>query len=335
MPVKSLGPALSTRPFPDVPASPMLERFVESIGKKYKARGRGKLGSLQTLAGEFRRRFRIGTRVRVQIYKLAKDLGVEIVNVASHPKAGLYGRSTYNPDLSRYEVHIPPLMKQDEGVTVLHEIFELLFWRCHHRIEWWEDWIRIQRIHDPHLVADQFALKVILSSHRVRKYVKEQGLNPWSMADSFELWPGICTLGIIQYIGFPCPFLQVFLDMRDSSVQQPLLDFNGTGKFATIKQIHMKSRDLISNYQCQEMNELEQIFKKRADTIEIPCGDFISEVRESGMARGAYQEKVLGVSLKSPVYVMARPRKNQIILQYVPINSESILNPAALKSSHN
>jgi len=131
------------KPALDRPLSPKLEEFLTDICWRLQEMPDKPRMTLQDFADALRTKFKLGVPLMPQLHKFLAEMGV---GLEWRDKAkGLDGSFDYDPIQGRWVIYIPADLGLRESFVIMHEVFELVSWRCYHRIGRKASLILIQR----------------------------------------------------------------------------------------------------------------------------------------------------------------------------------------------
>ncbi len=272
-----------------------------------------------------------------------------------HEVAPSIGHTTYicNRPLSRWEIHTRPCFTYEWSREVWHEVWEILFWRCYHRIPWWKDWAKRNGYDNPHDKADEFAYLMLLSSQSVPAQAKKRYYDVYEVANYYTVPTNLAFRALQSYTRFSHPILMVVLRLdvpppvqRQVSLEDGLFANDGVPADGCYAKIYHKGNkpgsrqkaieNLTNPERLQELRAVEMSFQTlskhfRHDKIlHIDASDPIYRYSRQPDARGWTVSHLFGVDSAAEVSVITRqsPRcKDEIFLQVVPTECEGDFLP--------
>ena len=323
--------AVAIKPAIDRPLSPKLESFLTDICWRLQEMPDRPRMTLQDFANALRTEFKLGIPLMPQLHKFLAELGV---GLEWRDKAeGLDGSFDYNPVKGRWEIYIPADLGQRESFVIMHEVFELVSWRCHHRIPWWAEWARQEGCADPHKKADEFAFFTVLPNHKFRNRAKKHDYDLWEMSTLCQASQGPCFQALTRFVHFPFPFFHALLSVG-AQPEQPWMIFEDD-KVSTrvLRRNYKKPTEDEAGIDWEKLNpdyllswEAVRVFSSETkaqplpgknDCFELGCDDLVYRAKVEAQTLKATTDRIAGVTLDVPVDVIVRPKPDQLSLVYL------------------
>lgn len=170
-------------PFGNHPAKEPFEQFVDLLGRElspHETLHEMQIQIAQLLCREF------NFKPPVHSDKIKKFLDFVGIHLDEAPQA----QSTlfmWNPVMSRYEIKTRTCWQQEWSLDISHEVWEIIFWRCYHKIRWWKQWAANNKVSTPHDKADEFAYHFLLSPQSVAAQAKKRCYNVYEVAKYYSV----------------------------------------------------------------------------------------------------------------------------------------------------
>lgn len=320
-----LPPTQYFKPFPNVPVAEPLETFCLQLSLF--AGGDQRFITPERIGQAFRHRFHAPAPLPVSwVHERLSEFGIAWEGIPALPD-GLKALTVCDETAGLYTIHIP-YNAPEEAVTLLHELFEIIYGRfSHHFPRWATRWLEMQNVSQPHQLADKFAYAVVISRTEYQDAAKRTGCDLWELASRFGLRPSNALLALNNYVPTPCPVFISRLNFRN--VEQPvqtMMFFGIEGKQGVVWKRNLKSG---SGKQRRTWHAVETLGKCFPSQDEIIIADgFAYQALKEGRQTQATTREILGLTLPAPVYAVARPNgiaRSQMFLYAVPVEYEDIL----------
>ena len=165
-------------PATDAPCSRQLEALVGEIGRELRPGG-----DYECSQEEIARRVCGAFKLKPPILEAKILIFLETAGI--HQKNAPSAKDTtfvYNRLMSRWEIHTRPCAPHDWSREIWHDVWEILFWRCYHRIPWWREWAAGKKYDKPHDSADRFAYLLLLSPQSVPAQARKRYYDVYEVA---------------------------------------------------------------------------------------------------------------------------------------------------------
>lgn len=204
--------------YPDSPGGKGLEDLVTYIASEMAPCAYRPPYDLQDLAWKFTKFTDLrDIPIRKHLDRLLDMLGIAWVAHGQSFEPTFF----YNEANKRWEIHTPGLDDAWTSVKIIHEVFEIVCWRCQHRIYWWKKWAASQGLTDPHKKAEAFAFLVVLPNGKFRGMAKKLKYDMWALAGICQVPPHLCFRAINEHVGLPYPMFHAQLRFGVALPDQP------------------------------------------------------------------------------------------------------------------
>lgn len=271
--------------------------------------------SPEEMAAEFRRFFCVPTPVSPCLEALCARLGITLVSHGNgnDPDAAV----AFDEETQRWELYIRFDADSRLSLRVFQELFKVVWSELCHRTAWWQD----GGIDSPmrRRAAQAFAFAMVLPTEVFVSQAIACGLNPWSLATRFLTSPGACAYMLLRHMHLPCPYFYAHLNFRPVAPQQTQMRFAEQGVKAEVWRKGRKRAVGAPRSNWPEMEALAAGFPRMGRIFEAE-GVLFDSIR-SCKPGYAVVDRLAGVVLSRPVYVVARPNgtaRSQMFVQVVP-----------------
>lgn len=259
----------------------------------------------------------------------------------------------YNQFMCRWEIHTRPCATYEWSRELWHEVWEILFWRCFHRIRWWKDWAVGQGYDKPHDKADEFAFLLLLSPQSVPTQAKKRQYDVYEVAKYYSIPTNLAFRALQSYTRFPHPILMVVLRLgvpppvpRQPSLEDGLFADDEVPTDAVYARVYQKANKkglswgdvaaLPHGEWQQDFRAVERSFEtlskhfRKDNILRIAAQDPMYCYCRQENPRSWPVQHVFGVDLPKEVCVITRqsPRcSDEIFLQVVPCGHQDAFLP--------
>ncbi len=325
------------KPAIDKPAGKGLEDLVRHIGWKMQPDAdRQEPYTLEDFANLIRRRYKLTMPVAPQLSKMLTEMGIEMVWFEQQKNVNVDGWNIYDLASHLWQIHIPSGLGIFEPRAILHETFEIVFWRCYHRIPWFAAWAKEMKIIDPHKSADEFAFLVMLPRRKFCNLARRLECDIWQIAPKCAVHPSVCFSAVSRYMNFPFPFFHLRLSFGAKPDQMSMrFDDEWTqAKIAAKTYKPPKDEELDPYWDNLSPEQLRlwlplthfEKFRPKGEFLDIPLDDVTALALQRYQTVIAQTDRVAGYQLEGPVSAIARPgEKSQVYVQVVPCGYEALL----------
>ena len=232
-------------------------------------------------------------------------------------------------------------------------MWEILFWRCFHRIRWWKDWAAQKGYDRPHDKADEFAFLLLLSPQSVPAQARKRYYDVYEVAKHYSIPTNLAFRALQSYTHFPHPILMAVLRLgvppplpRQPSLEESLFaddDVSTDAVYARVYQkankrgIQRKADAALPHCEWQQdFRATERSFEilskhfRKDNTPRIAAQDPMYCYCRQEDARDWTVQHVFGVDLPKEVCVITRqsPRcSDEIFLQVIPCGYKDAFMP--------
>ena len=228
-----MSPGTSDRtlddPFEDHPAKESLEQFMVVLGRELP-----RTLNAREMQTEIIRRLCREFKLKPPVLSKAIKTFLELVGIhledAPRAHSTLF---TWNRVMSRYEIKTRTCLKQEWSLEVWHEVSEIIFWRCYHRIKWWKKWAASNKFYKPHNYGDEFAYRLLLSPQSVSSQAKKRGYNVYEVAKYYRVPTNFAFRALGSCTNYEHPVLMALLhlnthppSLQQTSCQKDLFEEN-------------------------------------------------------------------------------------------------------------
>lgn len=285
--------------------------------------------TLEDLVTTLRGRFKLTLPIVPQLTKFLAELGIEMIWFEQQENVNVDGFYSYDSPSQRWQIHIPSGLSIFEPRAILHETFEIFFWRCYHTIEWFPQWAIDNKILDPHEKADEFAFLMMLPRQKFCNLAHKMDCDLWQLASRCNVHPSPCFNAISRYMKFSYPFFHLRLNFG-AKPDQPTMQFDDNYLQAKIigkACKYPKDESLGSDWEnvAPEVREKWLLmdhfgaFRPKGEFLDIPSTDVTAIALARQETVTAETDRVAGCLLDGSVSVIARPgEKSQVYVQVIP-----------------
>ena len=321
------------KPALDRPLSPKLEEFLTDICWRLQEMPDKPRMTLQDFADALRTKFKLGVPLMPQLHKFLAEMGV---GLEWRDKAkGLDGSFDYDPIQGRWVIYIPADLGLRESFVIMHEVFELIFWRCYYRIGWWAEWAREEGFTDPHTKADEFAFFTIVPSTKFRNRAKKLGYDLWGLSTLCHVTHGSCFQALTRSTPFLFPFFHALLSIGTQPDQGRMIFDNDTFSTKVLYKNYKKPYEDEGGMYWEYLNPDQflswdavgtfsseakvQRLPARKQCFEIRSDNLIYQAKTEAQPLSATTDRIAGVILDAPVDVIVSPKPDQPSLVYLQV----------------
>ena len=311
----------------NMPAGEAMELFCLELGERLRKSPVPVELSAKYIARCFLLHFDINWPVMSKLGETLDLLGISWLSNCSIP-TNLSACYIYDRQADIWEIQVRDGAPRMESVYVMHELYEILWWRCYYLIPEWRQWAAAAQMSSPHTNAEDFARAVVLPQQPFETQAVENGYNPVTLAAIFQTAPGYCFQSLL-YLTYPLPYIQLRIDL---DVKPDQSDFCFDEQPLTQAQIMTKGtriRPNASKTKWTSMFVLQDSLPKKNDFVSIE--NWISKAVNEQRDEAQYVSTLFAVPLPKPVYVVVRHNYKRAFIQIVPVGKEEMLHDATLK----
>ena len=170
-------------PATDAPCSREMEALVGEIGRELRPGG-----DYECSQEEIARRVCGTFKLKPPILEAKILIFLEMANIyQKNAPAAKDTTFVYNRLMSRWEIHTRTCAPYDWSREIWHDVWEILFWRCYHRIPWWRAWAAGMKYYKPHDSADRFAYLLLLSPQSVPAQARKRCYDVYEVAKFYSV----------------------------------------------------------------------------------------------------------------------------------------------------
>lgn len=309
------------------PAGKAMEDFCLQWGESLRNSSQPVELSAVRIADTFRMHFGLRCPVMPQLGETLDLLGIGWVNNIPIPE-GMNAYFVYNRQQSKWELCVRDDRPSMESVNILHELYEILWWRCYYLIPEWEQWASSAKMLHPHDTADDFARAVVLPRYALEKQAADNGHNPLIVAGIFQTAPGYCFMSFLR-LTFRIPYIQLRIDFDVKTDQVGFCFDDKPLMQAHIKSKGAKIRSNASKKKWESMLVLDDALSDQRKFVSVE--DWIWKAVNEKRDEARYVNILFAISLPTPVYVVVRHNYNKAFVQIVPVGKEEMLLDATLR----
>ncbi len=313
---------------PDIAGGDRLEAFCVHVGKILHARAWQMLTPTQMaerMAHTFRQFFDLPTPLRPSLLDLVQQLDLALI-----PHDGPANCVTFDCDqgAGQWQLHLADDLGARQSIRVLQGIFQVVFWRCAYRLDWWNAWRELTATDNPRRMADAFAYAVAMPPDALRDRARIFGLNIWEMAGSLGVTPSACFYGLRRYARFEFPYFLARLDFSPILDQQQF--FFEPGAVRACVWAKFLARPAGTDENTPTALDALARFPGQNRIIEVKSYPYRAIKFRQPLIWTA--DNLLGLPLGSPTCLIARPNAQgtQLLLQAVPVGAHHFLMDRAL-----
>ena len=323
-------------PFENQPAKEPLEQFVMVLGRELPRTLKPRemqMEIIRRLCHEFNLRPPV---LSVAIKNFLELVGIHL-NDAPRAHSTLF---IWNPEMSRYEIKTRTCWQQEWSLEIWHEVSEIIFWRCYHKIRWWKQWAASNRLVKPHDDGDEFAYHLLLSPQSVPSQAKKRGYNVYEVAKYYRVPTHFAFRALSSCNNYEGPVLMALLHLNarpPTSPQTPCpkdlfaetVGVNQTAHAVVWKRFFKKRKDEEDVYGLDfqghqlrnaEKKAFELLYKylKTNNTLSFEAIDPIYRYGCQQEVREWTVPHILGLDIPTNLTVMTRQSphdSNEILLQ--------------------
>ena len=311
-----------------------LEQLVSHIGREMRPFPERPPYTLQEFVWKFTKFMNLREMpIRAHIERLLEELGIfwEIENKEYAPTF------FYEPNNRRWEIHTSSMEDEWTSIKILHEVFEIVCWRCYYRIPWWKQWAASQGMTNPHDKAEEFAFLVVLPDGKFRALAKKMKYDLWALAGVCRVPSTVCFQALNRHIGFDYPMFHAWLRCEQQPPLRTLSMFDEPEQecWALVKKKGLKGPkpdpeeyslhgDFEALTQWSAVWDLDNL-SKTGTLICMERDDVVETARRRAGLVVTRARRVAGVPLGGMATVIIRTPKNSIAsvyLQVIPIGCE-------------
>jgi hypothetical protein len=295
--------------------------------------------TLEDIANSLRKEFKLGIPLMPQLHKLLANLGV---GLESREKAdGLDASFDYKSlkGQGRWEIYAPSDLGLRESSVIMHEVFEIVFWRCYHRIPWWAEWATEEGIIDPHKKADEFAFFCTLPATKFINKAKALDYDLWQLSGQCQANPFSCFNAISRFAFFPFPFFHILMSVGAQADQAKLMFDEDTVPTKVLRRRYKKPPADDCGIDWENLSRVEfqqweavgafQNLPSKNNCFELRNDDLIYQAKLQSQAFSATTDRTAGIILDAPVDVVVNPNPDQpslVYLQVMPAGCAKLLH---------
>lgn len=207
-----------TNPYGDHPAKEPLERFIIVLGRELPRNLNPREMQIEVIR-QLCRHF--GFKPPILSSKIKTFLEFVGIHLEDAPRAH-DTTFIWNRVMERYEIKTRTCWLNEWSVDIWHEVSEIIFWRCYHKIGWWKQWAIKNKITQPHNYGDEFAFQLLLSPQSVPAQAKKRGYNVYGVADYYRVPTNLAFRALSSCNNYEHPVLMALLhlNVRPPSTQQ-------------------------------------------------------------------------------------------------------------------
>ncbi len=323
------------KPTIDRPLSEKLENLLTNICWRLQEMPDRPRMTLQDLSDALRTEFKLGIPLMPQLSKFLEAMGIGLVG--REKGCGLDASFDYNPLKGRWEIYAPSDLGLRESFAIMHEVFELVSWRCYYRIPWWAEWAREEGCADPHKKADEFAFFTVLPAQKFRNRAKQRGYDLWELATLCQTTPAPCFQALTRYVLFPYPYFHALLSVGAQPDQSWMMFDEDTVPTKVLRKNYKKPTEDEAGINWEHLApdqypswEAVRAFSSEAKSQSLPqknncfelrCDDLVYQAKIQAQTLSATTDRIAGIRLNAPVDVIVTPnpeRPSMVHLQMMP-----------------
>lgn len=324
----------------NAPCSRQMEALVSEIGRELRPGGDHEC-SQEEIARRVCSAFELKPPIlEVKIITFLETAGIYQQNAPAVKDTTL----VYNRIMSRWEIHTRPCASHDWSREVWHEVWEILFWRCYHRIPWWQAWAAGKKYYKPHDSADRFAYLLLLSPQSVPAQARKRCYDVYEVAKFYGVPTSLAfnALSSCRRLSHPLLMALIRLDAAAPVEIQITLErglFVPDSRLADPVHAHVYQKtykpasgirtpgSYMSVQQQKEERAMERTFQalsehfRKNNILQVLGDDPVYNNSRQTEARFQTVRHLLGLDLEAAVCVITRqsPRACQeIFIQVVP-----------------
>ena len=209
-------------PATNAPCSREMEALIGEIGRDLRPGG-----DYECSQEEIARRVCSVFKLKPPILEAKILIFLEMANIyQKNAPAAKDTTFVYNRLMSRWEIHTRTCAPHDWSREVWHDVWEILFWRCYHRISWWREWAAGKKYDKPHDSADRFAFLLLLSPQSVPAQARKRCYDVYEVAKFYGVPTSLAfnALSCCPKLSFPLLMAIVRLDAAAPAETQMTLD---------------------------------------------------------------------------------------------------------------
>ena len=327
---------MTVKPAIDRPLSPLLEDFLADLCWRWQEMPDRPRMTLQDFAQALRSKFKLGIPLMPQVHKFLADLGIGLE--WRHHANGLDGSFDYNPLKARWEIYIPADLGLRESFVIMHEVFEVLAWRCYHRIPWWADWARVESCSDPHKKADEFAFLTVLPPQKFRNRAKKLNYDVWELSNRCQTTQGPCFQALTRFPSFPFPFFHALFSVDARPDQTWMFFENDVVSTRVVRKNYKKPTEEEVGIEWEKLKPSQrpsweavetfssagkiQNLPAKNECFELGHDDLVYQAKMQSQVLSATTDRIASITLDAPVDVIIRPKPDQPSLVYLQVLPE-------------
>jgi hypothetical protein len=313
----------------DRPAGKTLEDFCLELGRILRSQEEPVFLYAELIAHWFRWRFNLYPPVMPNLGQLLDELGIDWATsyaIESDEPASY----TYDWQKSQWCITTRTDAGLMESIHILHELYELFWWRCYYLLPEWKEWVEFSNMNHPHPTADEFARDLVLHMESFGSVAQEFKYNPIMLAGRYQTAAGICFQTFLR-VNFPVPYIQVRLDTVSRQAQSSMDLFEDAP--AALARIHTKGAKFHTNHSLRKWTAMFHLREHLpCKNTFVPVEDWICKAILRGFPTTCETDRLLGIQLPKPVFAVVRPRFSKPFLQVVPVSRKELLIDEAIEA---
>ena len=320
---------------PNMPGGKGLEDLVSCIASEMAPSSYRPPYNLQDLAWKFTKFIELRDMpIRTHLDRMLNTLGVVWITHLEDFEPTFF----YHHGNKRWEIHTSGMDDAWTSVKVIHEVFEIVCWRCHHRIHWWRKWAATQGLADPHKQAEKFAFLVVLPDGKFRGLAKKLKYDMWALAGICQVPPHLIFQALNEHVGLPYPMFHAQLRFGAAPPDQapclfddaPIEESRALVKRKAYKvrkkdgQIDWSGLDPEEWLRWSAVGDMEKFAPKNA-YISMELDDVIETARKKSGFVVTKSRRVAGIPLGSMATVIVRTTEksvDSVYFQVIPSGCE-------------
>lgn len=312
------------------PASDLLEEYCLQIGEFCRNQKQPVILSAETWTKWFCERFDFRPPVLQKIGKLLDEFGIDWQS-NMRCASGVDASYTFNEQADCWQIEVRENAGRMEGFYALHDLHEIIWWRCKYLIPEWEEWVQHTNMKSAHDSADIFAHEAVIPKSLFNAKAEEFCYNPIQLADHFQTVPGLCFQAFLRcHVRYP--YWQARLDFEARSEQSTM---NFEDYYPIQAKVHTKGTKIAENLRSEKWAAIFQLAEKVPSKGNfVPVEDWICNAMREKRTVAQETNVLLGLKLPGLVYAVVRPNYDKGFLQVVPAAKASMLMDLALEMQH-
>ncbi len=330
------APREMVAPAIDRPCSRKLEDLLRHIGWSLQPEADRPGRTIEDFVTAFRKAFKLSLPIAPQMTKFLSEAGIEMNWLEERKGVNVDASYDYDAASQKWQIYVRSGLGIFEPRAILHEVYEIFFWRCYHVIPWFKDWAIQNKIYDPHDKADDYASLMMLPRRKFCNLAKKLDYDIWRLASHCQVHPNSCFNAVTRYASFKHPFFHMNLSFGALPDQLSMLYEENTLQAKIVGKAYKSPQNEEYGLNWEYLEPEEKVrwqlmdcikdLSHKGEFLDIPSSNSSHLAHRNGKTIFAETDCFAGCVLQGPVSVIARPGKNShVYVQVVPSGYSSAL----------